>query len=166
MPACTTPELWLVWWAPTRGSFSQTTTEPSGRREASSRATARPTMPAPTTPNVSATSRTVTRQGGASWFVRVRAQAGSAEGQPGADHAGQGSEQHPGAQQRLAADRPEGPDGDHARDAGQHVQPDLGVLLLGDDRGDREAGGEVLDHGEGQHREDPLLDLGDRHAPV
>src|SRR5687768_1247039 len=59
MPACTTPELWPVWWAPTRGSFSQTVTVVSGRRRASSRATASPTMPAPTTPKVSTIPRTV-----------------------------------------------------------------------------------------------------------
>src|SRR3954451_9154018 len=48
MPACTTPELWPVWWAPTRSSRSTTRTVRSGSRSSASRATARPRMPAPT----------------------------------------------------------------------------------------------------------------------
>src|SRR6476469_2521233 len=53
MPAWTTPELWPVWWAATRYSFSSTTTRVPGRRRTSSRAIASPTMPPPTTPTVS-----------------------------------------------------------------------------------------------------------------
>src|SRR4051794_36142501 len=49
MPAWMTPELWPVWWAPISGSRSSTTTRSRGWRVASSRATARPTIPAPTT---------------------------------------------------------------------------------------------------------------------
>src|SRR5690242_15222189 len=49
MPACRTPELWPVWWKPVTGSRSSTVTVRSGCRASSSRATARPMMPAPTT---------------------------------------------------------------------------------------------------------------------
>src|SRR3954451_23399729 len=49
MPACRTPELCPVWWNPATGSRSSTVTVRSGRRASSSRATARPMMPAPTT---------------------------------------------------------------------------------------------------------------------
>src|SRR5215211_2640746 len=49
MPACTTPELWPVWWTPTRSSRSSTRTPRSASRSSSSRATASPRMPAPTT---------------------------------------------------------------------------------------------------------------------
>src|SRR5919202_4854195 len=49
MPACTTPLLWPLWWAATSASRSNTATRRPGRRERSSRAVARPTMPAPTT---------------------------------------------------------------------------------------------------------------------
>src|SRR3954453_3551492 len=49
MPACTTPELWPVWCAPTRSSRSSTVTSSPGRRRRSSRAVARPRRPAPTT---------------------------------------------------------------------------------------------------------------------
>src|SRR5436190_4670769 len=49
MPACTTPLLCPVWCAPTSRSFSRTRTTSRGWRSASSRATARPRMPAPTT---------------------------------------------------------------------------------------------------------------------
>src|SRR5215218_422299 len=49
MPACATPELWPVWCMAGRGSRSSTTTLRPARRRASSRATARPRMPAPTT---------------------------------------------------------------------------------------------------------------------
>src|SRR4051794_41351811 len=47
MPAWMTPELWLVWWAPSAVSRSSTTTRRP--RPASSRPTASPTMPPPTT---------------------------------------------------------------------------------------------------------------------
>src|SRR4051812_17624731 len=53
MPACTTPELWPVWWTATACSFSTTTTRVPGWRRTISRAVARPTMPAPTMPMVS-----------------------------------------------------------------------------------------------------------------
>src|SRR4051795_3633632 len=49
MPACRTPELWPVWWKPGTGSRSSTLTLRPGSRASSSRATARPMMPAPTT---------------------------------------------------------------------------------------------------------------------
>src|SRR5688572_5129744 len=49
MPAWTTPELRPVWCTPTRSSFSRTSRCAAGWRAASSRATARPTMPPPTT---------------------------------------------------------------------------------------------------------------------
>src|SRR4051795_10691367 len=49
MPACRTPELWPVWWKPATASRSSTLTLLPGARASSSRATARPTMPAPTT---------------------------------------------------------------------------------------------------------------------
>ena len=50
MPACTTPELWPVWCAASRSSFSSTTTSVPGRRRTTSRAIATPRMPPPTTP--------------------------------------------------------------------------------------------------------------------
>src|SRR5690242_21262788 len=50
MPACTTPELWPVWCAASRSSFSSTTTSVPGRRRTTSRAMATPRMPPPTTP--------------------------------------------------------------------------------------------------------------------
>src|SRR3954454_16207130 len=49
MPAWTTPLEWPVWCSPTFGSRSSTATLLSGCRRASSRATASPTIPAPTT---------------------------------------------------------------------------------------------------------------------
>src|SRR5256885_448448 len=49
MPAWITPLLWPVWWKPTSLSLSRTRSERSGCRRLSSRATARPTIPAPTT---------------------------------------------------------------------------------------------------------------------
>src|SRR3954452_10374584 len=49
MPPWITPLLWPVWWKPTSGSRSSTTTRWSGWRASSSRAVARPRMPAPTT---------------------------------------------------------------------------------------------------------------------
>src|SRR6266516_1007551 len=49
MPACTTPLLCPVWWAPTSDSFSSTRSARPGCRSASSLATASPTIPAPTT---------------------------------------------------------------------------------------------------------------------
>src|SRR5215210_731412 len=49
MPACRTPELCPVWWKPATGSRSRTETPRPGWRASSSRATARPMMPAPTT---------------------------------------------------------------------------------------------------------------------
>src|SRR4051812_23647892 len=49
MPACTTPELWPVWWVPISASRSSTTIRRRGSRRPSSRATARPRIPAPTT---------------------------------------------------------------------------------------------------------------------
>src|SRR5918994_747233 len=64
MPACTTPELWPVWWAARRSSFSRTSTFVPGRRRVSSRATARPTMPPPTTPIVCPPATSATR----SWW--------------------------------------------------------------------------------------------------
>src|SRR3954471_2708559 len=48
MPAWTTPLLWPVWWKPTSGSFSSTATRRSGCLLMSSRAAARPRIPAPT----------------------------------------------------------------------------------------------------------------------
>ena len=50
MPACTTPELWPVWCAARRSSFSSTTTSVPGRRRTTSRAIATPRIPPPTTP--------------------------------------------------------------------------------------------------------------------
>ena len=52
MPACTTPELWPVWCAARRSSFSNTVIEAPGRRRASSRPIANPTIPPPTMPIV------------------------------------------------------------------------------------------------------------------
>ena len=49
MPAWITPLEWPVWCAAIRGSRSSTATRRSGSRRPSSRATARPTIPAPTT---------------------------------------------------------------------------------------------------------------------
>src|SRR3954469_21970119 len=49
MPACTTPLLWPVWWRAMPSSRSITATFRRGWRRASSRAAARPRMPAPTT---------------------------------------------------------------------------------------------------------------------
>src|SRR3954465_4250066 len=49
MPAWTTPLEWPVWWKPTSSSFSSTATRRSGARRVSSRAAARPRIPAPTT---------------------------------------------------------------------------------------------------------------------
>ena len=49
MPECTTPLEWLVWCAAMRGSRSSTATASPSWRSASSRATASPTIPAPTT---------------------------------------------------------------------------------------------------------------------
>src|ERR1700759_5334124 len=49
MPAWMTPEERPVWWAPIRGSASSTARLAPGRRLSSSRATAWPTMPPPTT---------------------------------------------------------------------------------------------------------------------
>ncbi len=48
MPACTTPELWPVWWVATAASFSKTTT--GTPLAVSCLATASPTIPAPTMP--------------------------------------------------------------------------------------------------------------------
>src|SRR2546423_6079640 len=48
MPAWMTPLLWPVWCRPTSASFSSTATRRSGCLLASSRAAARPTIPAPT----------------------------------------------------------------------------------------------------------------------
>src|SRR3954454_1684077 len=44
-----TPLLWPLWWAATSSSRSSTATRRPGRRASSSRAVARPTIPAPTT---------------------------------------------------------------------------------------------------------------------
>src|SRR4051812_37645980 len=49
MPAWITPLEWPVWWKPTSSSFSSTATRRSGARRVSSRAAARPRIPAPTT---------------------------------------------------------------------------------------------------------------------
>src|SRR3954468_7509614 len=49
MPAWITPLEWPVWWNPTSSSFSSTATRRSGARRVSSRAAARPRIPAPTT---------------------------------------------------------------------------------------------------------------------
>src|SRR5215217_7687313 len=49
MPACRTPELCPVWWKPMSCSRSSTETLRPGWRASSSRATARPMIPAPTT---------------------------------------------------------------------------------------------------------------------
>src|SRR5437879_5632386 len=49
MPEWITPLLWPLWCAPTTGSLSITASRVWGRRSSSSRAAARPTMPAPTT---------------------------------------------------------------------------------------------------------------------
>src|SRR5689334_23310002 len=57
MPAWTTPLLWPVCPLPTRSAASSTTSDAPGWRRCSSRAVARPTMPAPTT-TMSAASRT------------------------------------------------------------------------------------------------------------
>src|SRR5919197_84882 len=48
MPEWMTPELWPVWCAARRGSFSRSTRRAPGRRARSARAVARPTMPPPT----------------------------------------------------------------------------------------------------------------------
>src|SRR5215213_9783831 len=77
MPACTTPELWPVWWAARRSSFSRTSTLVPGRRRVSSRATARPTMPPPITPTVCVLGGSATRSwsqvGGAPYACSMRA---------------------------------------------------------------------------------------------
>src|SRR4051794_37932882 len=49
MPACTTPLEWPVWWRATPSSFSSTAILAFGSRWSSSRAVARPRMPAPIT---------------------------------------------------------------------------------------------------------------------
>src|SRR3954463_14019951 len=49
MPEWMTPLEWLVWWAAIRGSRSSTATRIPSWRRASSRATARPRIPAPIT---------------------------------------------------------------------------------------------------------------------
>jgi hypothetical protein len=49
MPEWMTPLLCPLWWAAIRRSFSTTATRRPGRRASSSRALARPTMPAPIT---------------------------------------------------------------------------------------------------------------------
>src|SRR3954451_984778 len=49
MPAWMTPDERLVWWAPIRGSRSSTAARMPSWRRASSRATAKPTIPAPMT---------------------------------------------------------------------------------------------------------------------
>src|SRR5215470_18503489 len=46
-----TPELWPVWWAATRSSFSSTVTVACGYRAVISWAVASPTIPAPMTTN-------------------------------------------------------------------------------------------------------------------
>src|SRR3989442_10980679 len=49
MPECNTPLFLPLACSPSASSFSSTTTRPAGGRRFNSRATARPTMPAPTT---------------------------------------------------------------------------------------------------------------------
>src|SRR6185369_15307210 len=48
-PLWITPELWPVWWRPTESCLSMTMIRDPGRRRSTSRATASPTIPAPTT---------------------------------------------------------------------------------------------------------------------
>src|SRR5664279_2987585 len=63
MPACTTPLLCPVWWAATRVSLSSTVTGSPGASISSCRATANPTIPAPTTTTLIRHHRVPTRRG-------------------------------------------------------------------------------------------------------
>src|SRR4051794_10109855 len=63
-----TPELCPVWCAPTRDSFSTTVTSAPGRSASSWRATASPTMPAPTTTYLTPDPRFDSLAGARSWF--------------------------------------------------------------------------------------------------
>src|SRR3954452_7631348 len=65
MPAWTTPLLRPVWCIAPAGSFSRTVTSCPGRRSCSSRATASPTMPPPTTMVLRPASTTSGISGGA-----------------------------------------------------------------------------------------------------
>src|SRR5664280_1530908 len=63
MPACTTPLLCPVWWAATRVSLSSTVTGSPGASINNCRATANPTIPAPTTTTLIRHHRVPTRRG-------------------------------------------------------------------------------------------------------
>src|SRR5215204_6590940 len=163
MPAWTTPELWLVWCAPMRGSRSSTTIRRSGWRAPSSAATASPTMPAPTTARSQLPS---TRCSGALGGADLVARGGRRVARRVEEHRGHD-------RRRLAAVAGADPLGRVALDLGDPVQQrgdrlrELREPLLVDDHGPaREIGlgpGEPALLRGGPHELDELVEVGAGH---